>query len=313
VKRFLLVLACIGFGLLVIWGSLFLYFVFLPLGPIFAIGSILAVFRYKRPSWFIAAFVLVALAYAFYPARADRDWRVDQAVTAESTIEGDTLRIKNIRNFRYRTVDNSTPAYYDAEFDLRELESLWYIVEPFSTWQGAAHTFVTFGFKGDRYFGVSIELRKEKGEDFSAIRGAFKQYELVYIVGDERDLIGLRLNARKHDVYLYPIRATADERRKLLVDMLNRSNALAKEPEYYHTLASSCTTNIVGHINRIWPGRVPFSFKTLFPGYADELAYELGLIDTALPFEEARGRHRIAAEKVAESADFSSRIRSINK
>lgn len=318
-KRFglqaLLVLACLGFGLLCAWATLALAFRFVPLAPVFAVGSILSVFRYKRPAWFVGGFVLVAAGHALVPASNDRDWRIDQAVPAEASRSGDRLVVKNVRNFRYRSADEFTPAYYDSEFDLKELRSVWYVVEPFSTWQGAAHTFVSFGFSGERYLAISIELRKEKGEDFSAIRGMFRQYELIYVVGDERDLIGLRANVRKDDVYLYPIRATPDEARRLLVDMLDRAGRLVREPEFYHTLTSSCTTNIADHINRIWPGKIPFSLKTLFPGYADRLAYDLGLIDTTLPFEEARKRYRIndAAGKYAESDDFSTRIRSINK
>jgi len=138
-----------------------------------------------------------------------------------------------------------------------------------------------------------------------------KQYELMYVVGDERDLIKLRTNYRKDDVYLYPVRATAEQRRTLFVSMLRRANALRERPEFYNTLTNTCTTNIVRHVNEISPRRVPLSFKVLLPGYSDQLAYDLGLIDTDLPFEQARQRYRVNARALqfADSARFSTLIR----
>jgi hypothetical protein len=133
----------------------------------------------------------------------------------------------------------------------------------------------------------------------------------MYVIGDERDLIGLRANHRRDQVFLYPIRATREKMRDLLVSMLERANALAAEPEFYNSLTSTCTSNIVDHIESIAPGRVPFSFKTLLPAYSDDLAYDLGLIATDLPREQYRAAHRIndLAAAAADADDFPTRIR----
>jgi hypothetical protein len=185
------------------------------------------------------------------------------------------------------------------------------VVEPFASWRGPAHTFLSFGFSDGQYLAISAEIRKERAETFSPLKGLLRQYELIYVVGDERDLIGLRANHRRDDVYLYPVRTTPASMRALLMSMLDRVNALAAQPEFYNTLSNSCTSNIVDHIDLIAPGRVPFSVKTLLPAYADDLAFDLGLIDTTLPRDNYRAAHRIndLALAYADREDFSTGIR----
>jgi hypothetical protein len=188
---------------------------------------------------------------------------------------------------------------------------VWFVVEPFSGFKGPAHTFVTFGFDDGQYVAISVEIRKEVGESFSPWRGATRGYELTYVVGDERDLIGLRANFRHDSVYLYRTTATRPKARQLFVSMLERADKLAAEPEFYNTLTSTCTTNIVRHVNEISPKRVPFSFKTLLPAYADQLAYQVGLLDTTVAFDTLRARAKINARAAAyaDSAGFSRLIR----
>jgi hypothetical protein len=240
-----------------------------------------------------------------------RQWSPDQAELATAEIEGDEVRISNVRNALYRSTTDYDVRWEQRRYDLRQLESVWFMVEPFSDWRGPAHTLLSFGFSDGQYLAVSVEIRKEQGESFSPLKGLLRQYELTYIIGDERDLIGLRANHRRDEVFLYPVRTTLAGRRALLVSMLERANAVAAQPEFYNTLSNTCTTNIVEHIEEIVPGRIPFSYKTLLPGYSDELAFDLGLIDTALPRESFRAAHRIndLALEHADSAGFSAGIR----
>lgn len=242
----------------------------------------------------------------------DRDWSPDQERTATARFDGDTVRILNVRNAYYRSTYDYDVYWEDRAYDLGRLESVWFVVEPFSGRRGPAHTLVSFGFGDGEFVAISVELRKEKGESFSPLRGLLRQYELAYVVGDERDLIGLRANHRRDSVYLYPIRTTTERMRAMFVAMLERANSLAERPEFYNTLTSSCTTNIVRHINVIAPRRIPFSYKVLLPGYADDLAYDLGLIDTDLPRDRFRQAHLIndLAQLYADSASFSNGIRS---
>ena len=270
--------------------------------------------RLKR-TWLALFLILATVAYfSIRPSNA-RTWSGDQTRLASATFEGDLVHVKDIRNFHYRSTTDYDPAWYDKTFDLRELESLWFMVEPFDEGKGAAHTLVSFGFAGPagpEYLVVSVEIHKEVGEEFSVVKGILRQYELMYVVGDERDLIQLRSNYRKDDVYLYPIRVPKERIRAMLVGMLERANRLREEPEFYNTLTNTCTTNIVRHVEEVAPGRVPrFRREVILPGYSDRLAYDLDLLDTDLPFEKARERFRIneRALRAQGDPDFSLKIR----
>ncbi len=242
----------------------------------------------------------------------DRVWAADQRVLSVAEFAGDSVTVRNVRNNRYRSTTDYDLAYEDRTYDLSALESLWYIVEPFSDWEGAAHTFLSFGFSDGQYVSVSIEIRKEEGEEFSAWKGLLRQYEIMYVVADERDVIALRANHRKDDVYLYPVRASAEQMRSLFISMLERANALSAQPEFYNTLTNTCTTGIVRHLNELVEEDISlWDRRVLAPGYSDTLAFDLGLIDTDLPVEEIRRRFRIndRAESAEEDPLFSELIR----
>lgn len=261
----------------------------------------------------IILLIFVVLCSAWYFSRtpsADRDWALDQNILPYAEFNGDIVRVSNIRNFSYQSVDKYTPAYYDKTFDLSTLQSIDYIVEPFGN-MGAAHTFLSFGFSTGDYVAISVEIRKEVGELFSPLKGLLRSYELMYVVADERDVITLRTNYRKHTVYLYPVMTTTENMQTLFVDMLRRANRLREKPEFYNTLTSTCTTNIASHINNIMPGRIPWDPRLLLPENSDALAYELGLIDNSVTLDELRVQNKInsKAELYAKSPDFSRLIR----
>lgn len=242
----------------------------------------------------------------------DRNWSPDMQVLAHATFDGDLVHVTNIRNNDYTSTTTYEARYYDKTFDLSKIESVWYMVEPFSDAKaGAAHTLVSFGFEDGEYLAISAEIRREVGEEFSPIRGLFRQYELVYVVADERDVIKLRSNYRKDPVYLYPVTATKEQMRTLFVSMLTRANTLGEKPEFYNTLTNTCTTNIVRHVNEIAPRFIPLSYKVLLPEYSDELAYRIGLLDATHSLEELRALYQIndRALRFADDEAFSLRIR----
>lgn len=257
-----------------------------------------------------AAAIVVAAALVLTKPSNARDWSLDQQVLPRAEFRGPLVTIRNIRNFAYETTDRYAPAYYDKTFDLRRLSSAWFFVEPFGK-GGAAHTFVSFGFDDRDFVAVSVEIRKEKGERFSPLKGLLRQYEIMYVVGDERDLVKLRTNYRNDAVHLYRIRTTPERMRAMFTAMLQRANRLAVEPEFYNTLTNTCTTNLVRHVNQITPKRIPFSPAVLLPASSDRLAYDLGLIDTSASFEATRERAHInaLARKYADDPQFSRRIR----
>jgi hypothetical protein len=241
----------------------------------------------------------------------NRDWSADQAVLAHADFQGDRVTVHNIRNCAYHSTDNYEVHYYDKTYDLNKLQSVDFIMVPFAGMPALAHTFLSFGFEGQDYLAISVEIRKEKGETYSPLKGLLNQYELMYVVGDERDLIVLRSNYRLDDVYIYRARATRAQAREVFVDMLQRANGLTARPEFYNAITNNCTTNVARHINRISPGRVPYSYRVLLPGYTDRLAYDLGLLDTNDSFEGTKQRAR--ANRLAyvyrDSPDFSAKIR----
>lgn len=304
------------------WGVLAIHFSPLPgpafrtaLAGLFGGGALAAaIFLRKRlrvRAWLAGAGAAVLAGWLTIRPSLDRDWSPDQAVLPQIEIEGERVTIRNVRDFIYRSADDYTPRYVDRTVRLADLRSVDFVLERFPGLPGVAHTFLSFGFADGAHVAVSVEIRKEKGERYSPLRGLFRQYELMYVIAEERDLIGLRANHRKDEVYLFPGRATPENRRALFLDVLGRAAALSRRPEFYNTLASTCTTNLVAHINRISPRRVPFSLKTLLPERSDRLAYDLGLIDTDLPYEKIRERYRIneAAERCRDREDFSRGIR----
>ncbi len=244
----------------------------------------------------------------------ERDWSPDQARLARAEFSGDQVQIQNVRNAVYRSIWDFDVQWETRNYDLSQVETLWFLVEPFSDWRGPAHTFLSFGFTDGRYLGISVEIRKERGEAFSPLLGLFRQYELIYVMADERDLITLRAKHRNDAVFLYKMRATPEQIRVMLLSMLQRANQLVEQPEFYNTLNNTCASNIVDHIDVIAPGRIPFSYKTLLPAYSDDLSFDLGLIDTTLPRGQYRAAHQINAlvQQYAERPDFSTVIRSQN-
>jgi hypothetical protein len=261
--------------------------------------------------FFLAIGTLLIFLSTHRPSN-DRNWTIDQRVLPTAEIEGDIAHIKNIRNFVYESVASYTPQYYDKSFDLTTLTSLDYIVEPFGN-IGAAHTFLSFGFLDGSYVSVSVEIRKEIGESFSPLKGVLRQYELTYVIADERDVVALRTNHRKDEVYLYPTTASVETIRTLFVDMLTRANELAERPEFYNTLTNNCIINIANHVNALVPKTVPWDYTLIFPANSDVYAQKLGLIAQGMTIEEARAKYRIndAAERFADDPEFSDRIRSV--
>jgi hypothetical protein len=242
----------------------------------------------------VAALTLVLFTFSSARPSGERNWIPQQAVLPSAEFAGDSVHVRGIRNFSYRSGVDFTPAYYDRSFDLTRLESAWFVLTPFyGWWRGPGHTLVSFGFSDSQFVSISVEARRERGEEYAPLKGMFRQYELMYVVGDERDLIGLRGVYGDFPVYVYPIRGERTRMRQVFVDMLQRANDLRERPEFYNTLTNNCTSNVVAHVNDVALRRVPGGLKTILPGYTDEVAHRLGLIETDLGLAQARERFRV--------------------
>jgi hypothetical protein len=306
-------------ALLIAWASLAIYYSNLPsaglrvaLAMAFAILAIwlLWLSRDRRAYViFMALFLGVVAWWLSISPSHDRPWRPEVAVMPRATIDGDHVRISGVRNFEYRSVSDFTVRYEEREVQLSHLTGLDFFVSYWS--EGlVGHTFLSFIFDNAPPLSISIETRPEVGEGFNPIGSLFKQFELIYVVGDERDLVGVRTNYRKETVYLYRLNSAPDNVRRLLMVYLKRINELADRPEFYHLLSNSCTINIIRYANAA--GRAGrFDIRHLLNGLIDSYLYHSGRVDTTLPFDELRRRSRIneAAQAADDAPDFSERIR----
>ncbi len=265
--------------------------------------------RRRGVAVFFAVFTAVMIWFFSSNPSANLDWAEDVAIIPSVTIDGDLVHVRDIRNFDYRSETDFTSAYYDKTYDLTRLRSVDYIL---SYWAGRAiaHAFVSFGFDDDEYLAVSIETRKEKTEGYSTVQGFFRQYELIYVVADERDLIRLRTNYRGEDVYLFRFRMPPRKLRAVFLDYLNAIESLARRPRFYNTLTENCTTSILAHFRCAAP-YPPLSVDVLLSGYSARYAYEYDALDSSVSFEELEVRSRItdAAKAAGRAPDFSKRIR----
>ena len=242
----------------------------------------------------------------------NRDWKPDLALLPYAEIDDNQVKVHNIRDCVYRSDDEYVVKHYDKTFDLDRITGVDFVVVPFKEAPSLAHTLLSFNFDDEDFVSVSVEARLEKGEKYSAVLGAMRQFELMYVVSDERDVLLRRSKYRGADVYLYHTRATPQQSRKLFLDVMERVNDLYQTPEFYDTVSNNCTSNIVRHMNRLRPGQINlFDPRVLLPGYADQLAYELGLLDETKPFAQLREEARISdlANRYADRKDFSQLIR----
>jgi hypothetical protein len=275
---------------------------------VISIGILVRIRPFRRALvvfWLV--FGVVWVWWMLIPPSNLRNWQPDLAVLPSATIDGNQITVHNIRNCDYRLTTDFIVSHYDKTFDLSKLEG----VDLFLCYWGPtaiAHTIMSFCFEGDQTLAISIETRKEIGEDYSAIQGFFKRFELIYVVADERDLIRLRTNFRGEDVFLYRL-ARPELARSVLLDYLATINGLTQKPEWYNALTVNCTTAIRGHTKPYAHGR--FSWKMIVNGYLDTLLYERNTIDTRLPFEQLKSISRIneKGKSAGNSPDFSARIR----
>ena len=315
--RFALWLFGLGFAA---WGAAALWFAgpasaalrgALGGGLVLATLALLAAVRPNpRATLALAALFAAVLAWwASLEPSNTRDWQPDVAREPTAQFDGDLVTVENVRNFHYRSETDYDPRWETRRYDLSKLDGMDIF---FSHWGSPliAHTIMSWDFSDGQHLAVSIETRKEKTEEYSAVAGFFRQYELVYIAADEADVVKLRTNLRHEDVYLYRLRVPLERARALLVDYLEEMNELAAKPAWYNALTTNCTTTIRQRVLHAG-GTMPLSWKLLANGYLPELLYERGRLDTELPFAELKQRSYIdeRARTVPDGADFASAIR----
>ena len=305
-----------GGGILWAFGALHFDFPFWKsfIAFMFLTAVIMAVFRtrgvWKKLAAAALAFVLVLVWWLTQQPRNDRAWQPDVAQLPFAEIQGDEVTLHNIRNCDYRTESDYTPRWETRTVRLSQLTG----VDLFINYWGSpymAHPIASFQFADALPVCFSIETRKEEGESYSAIGGIYRQYELTYIVADERDVIRLRTNYRTgEESFLYRTTATPEKARERFLEYVATINELRDQPRWYNAVTTNCTTAI--RSQHPTSERMPWDWRMLVNGKGDEMLYDRNQILTAgLPFAELRERARVnaAAKAAVHAPDFSRLIR----
>ena len=287
-----------------------------PLALIYGLAMLAALLSIKgrwHAMGVVAAGFAVVLAWWFtIKPTEDRVWQPDVARRAWADINGDEITLHNVRNCEYRTETDYTPKWETRVVQLSKLSG----VDLAITYWGSpwiAHPIASFQFSDSLPIAISIETRKAIGQDYSTLRGFYRQYDLIYIPADERDVLRLRTNYRHgEDVYLYHTTASAERARAIFLEYLKRLNRLHEHPEFYNAITDNCTTNIrVANVDAAGGKAQPWDWRILLNGKGDELLYQRGVIDRSLPFAELKALSLInpRAKAAEASPNFSELIR----
>lgn len=241
----------------------------------------------------------------------NKDWAADVARISYGEIQENNLTMYNVRNFSYIGEEIETERWETREYPLEQLKGLDIFLSYWAS-DHIAHTILSWGFGDGQHLAISIETRKDTSQEYSAVKGFFKQFELSYVAAKEQDIIMLRTNYRKERVYLYPLNVSPQTARRLLESYLMEMNMLVDNPEFYNALSRNCTTTIHLHANAITPNSTPLDWRLIASGHLDELLYEREMVSQRLPFSELRRRSRIDLRMQEHGTeDFSSTIRTL--
>jgi len=282
---------------------------------VFAVTGAIGVARARAGRWpgvlYGVALVLSGIWWLLLTPRQDRIWADDVAQRLKVVeVDGSRVVLDNVRDFTWRSETDYDPRWVRREYNLDQLRSADLIM---SYWMGPAiaHTLISFGFDDGRYLVFSLEIRKERGESFSALGGFFRKFEMTLVASEESDIVRTRTNARGEDVYLYRLHGMTHEQLKgLFLSYLGEARKLDAAPAFYNTLTSNCTTIVYELAKQIAPG-LPMDYRLLASGYFAEYARDLGVLTPGVPFEtlKARGRITDRARASSETDDFSQVIR----
>ena len=302
-----------------LWGSLAIWVRLAPSSPLreilsgglilLALAAIvcLALRRWRVIVLYGACFAALLAWWATLVPSNDRVWAADVARMASGSVDGDHLVVRNVRNFLWHSDVDFDPRWETRSYNLATLTGVD-LVMSYWTGEAIAHTMLSFGFADGEHLVFSIEIRKEQHESYSAVAGFFRSYELTYIAADERDVIGVRTNVRGEDVRIYRLRMPPAEARRLLLEYITEINDLTHVPRFYNSLTTNCTTQIFRLVRAVQPG-LPLDYRVLLTGYVPDYVYDIGGLDTRVPFVTLRERSHIQGRAASTDPEFSRKIR----
>jgi len=265
--------------------------------------------RNKILRWLFYLLIVIGVLYAilfitFQPSH-DRDWELGHEALPHilySATSSD-ITIENYRNFNWTEVKSADVNYETMSFDLDKMTGVDVFISHFDDFEGLAHIFLSFGFDDGKHAVISLETRRESDEAFSPLKGILRQYEIIYVVGSEEDIVGVRTGYRGERVYLYPTKATPEQARELFNLIAIEINDVYESPRMYNTLTHNCTNELTRPVEKMSTVNFPITWKTIMPGYFDEVLYELKLIDAEKTFAEVKDAHLVDNGKVDVASD----------
>lgn len=279
------------------------------------LAAVLIILTFVNPWWkrlgiVVVSFGMVLVWWLTLKPSAEGAWQADVAQKPWAEVNGDEVTVHNVRNCIYRTNTDYTPQWETRKVRLSQLTGMDLFVNYWgSPWM--AHPIVSFQFADAPPLCFSIETRKKIGQSYSAIGGLYRQYNLIFIAADERDVIRVRTNYRKgEEAYLYRTAAGLKQTRERFLEYIHTINEMYQKPRWYNAITTNCTTAI--RSQRPASERPPWDWRFLVNGKGDELMYERKAILTDhLPFKELKQRALVnsAAQAANDSPDFSEKIR----
>lgn len=322
-RRVLRGVAHFGFVVLLLlataWAGAAVYFQLAGLLQVAALMALAAAFllaltqRFKNRVTAWAVFALGAGVVAFWyntiQPQQDRDWQAEVAHGVTADVNGAAVTLHNVRNFSWSTQTAATEDWQRVAVNLDHISSLDIFT---STWSNPdlAHLIVSFGFDDGRHVAFSVEIRKERGEEYTTIGGFFRKYELVLIAAQENDVVRVRTNQRVEDVQIFPIALDAQKRRALFQSYIDLGNALAASPQFYNTVTANCTSTVFLLVRQFQPN-LPLDRRILLSGRLPEYLDELGGLKGDMPMDQRRkvGAITALAQTIGPDQDYSTFIR----
>jgi hypothetical protein len=250
------------------------------------------------------------LTIIFRPSH-DRVWELGQEKLPHIILQDtNTIVIENFRNFDWQEEGVAEPRYETKVFSLSSLTTVDVLISHFDDFEGLAHIFLSFGFDTGEHVVLSMETRREVGEKFSPLLGILRQFEIIYVVGSEEDIVGLRTDVRDERVYLYPTKANKKQTQELFLSLMEDIHAVYEKPKIYNTLTHNCTNELYRRVEDVSDLRFPLTWKSILPGYFDEVLYDMEVIENSESFAVVKEKHLIDNAMVDRHApDFQNRLR----
>jgi hypothetical protein len=309
------ILSFAALGLVTLWAASALFFDFSVVSVVLFLAWVLAVLVVTKVNraglliW-IASLLAVMLWWFSLKPSADRPWQPDVSRLASAEIRGSRATLANVRNFDYQSESSFTPRWEARTVDIDNIRG----VDLFVSYWGSpwiAHAIVSFAFTDGTYLAMSIEARKSIGQEYSAIRGFYRQYQIIYVAAEERDIVRVRTSFRGEDVYLYHTLTTPADAQALFRQYLAWINEARARPQWYNALTNNCVSQVIAYLAQNKVGGISkWDWRTVLNGPGDRMLYDLGDLAGGLSFPELKRRALInEAAKQASPDDFSTAIR----